>query len=84
MSALSNFEKYLKIISHPDKMIPLTKLEFLNPNDTVAYAVDGTYKRIMDSVGLLLCDLRTWMVHLIMPLINCGLDGVYGCQKAYC
>ncbi len=45
MSALSNFEKYLKIISHPDKMIPLTKLEFLNPNDTVAYAVDGTYKR---------------------------------------
>ena len=26
-------------------MVPLTKLEFLNPDDTVAYALDGNYKR---------------------------------------
>ena len=36
---------YLKIIADPDRMVPLTKLEFLNPNDTVAYALDGNYKR---------------------------------------
>lgn len=36
---------YLKIVADPDRMIPLTKLEFLNPDDTVAYAVDGNYKR---------------------------------------
>lgn len=36
---------YLKIVSDPDRMIPLTKLEFLNTDDTVAYALDGNYKR---------------------------------------
>ena len=36
---------YLKIVANPDRMIPLTKLEFLNSDDTVAYAVDGNYKR---------------------------------------
>lgn len=36
---------YLKIVADPDRMVPLTKLEFLNPDDTVAYALDGTYKR---------------------------------------
>ena len=37
--------EYLKIVSDPDRMVPLTKLEFLNSDDTVAYAVDGNYKR---------------------------------------
>lgn len=36
---------YLKIVADPDRMVPLTKLEFLNADDTVAYAVDGNYKR---------------------------------------
>lgn len=36
---------YLKIVANPDRMVPLTKLEFLNPDDTVAYALDGNYKR---------------------------------------
>lgn len=36
---------YLKIVANPDLMVPLTKLEFLNPDDTVAYALDGNYKR---------------------------------------
>ncbi len=36
---------YLKIVADPDRMVPLTKLEFLNPNDTVAYVIDGNYKR---------------------------------------
>lgn len=39
------FFDYLKIVADPDRMFPLTKLEFLNPDDTVAYALDGTYKR---------------------------------------
>lgn len=36
---------YLNIVANPDKMQPLTKIEFLNPDDTVAFALDGTYKR---------------------------------------
>ena len=39
------YKDYLKIVANPDRMVPLTKLEFLNPDDTVAYAVDGNYKR---------------------------------------
>ncbi len=33
------------IVADPDRMVPLTKLEFLNPDGSVAYALDGTYKR---------------------------------------
>ena len=36
---------YLNIIADPDRMVPLTKLEFLNADDTVAYVLDGKYKR---------------------------------------
>lgn len=39
------YQEYLRIISNPDFMRPLTKIEFLNPDNTVAYALDGTYKR---------------------------------------
>lgn len=39
------YKDYLKIVADPDRMVPLTKLEFLNPDDTVAYALDGNYKR---------------------------------------
>ncbi len=39
------YKDYLKIVADPDRMVPLTKLEFLNADDTVAYAVDGNYKR---------------------------------------
>lgn len=36
---------YLNIVADPDRMVPLTKLEFLNPDNSVAYALDGNYKR---------------------------------------
>lgn len=39
------FQEYLRIVANPDFMKPLTKIEFLNPDNTVAYALDGTYKR---------------------------------------
>ena len=45
MTESERYLDYLNIIANPDKMVPLTKLEFLNPNDTVAYALDGNYKR---------------------------------------
>ncbi len=39
------YQEYLRIVANPDFMKPLTKIEFLNPDNTVAYALDGTYKR---------------------------------------
>ena len=36
---------YLKIVANPDRMVTLTKIEFLNPDDSVAYVLDGNYKR---------------------------------------
>lgn len=45
MTETQKYQEYLRIIANPDFMIPLTKIEFLNPDNTVAYAVDGTYKR---------------------------------------
>ncbi len=45
MTEAEKYKEYLRIISNPDFMIPLTKIEFLNPDNTVAYALDGTYKR---------------------------------------
>lgn len=45
MTETEKYKEYLRIISNPDFMRPLTKIEFLNPDDTVAYALDGTYKR---------------------------------------
>lgn len=39
------YQEYLKIVANPDFMRPLSKIEFLNPDNTVAYAVNGTYKR---------------------------------------
>ncbi len=45
MTEAQKYQEYLRIISNPDFMRPLTKIEFLNPDNTVAYAVDGTYKR---------------------------------------
>lgn len=41
----NKFVEYLNIVANPDKMRIITKIEFLNPGDTVAYALDGTYKR---------------------------------------
>lgn len=41
----NKFVEYLNIVANPDKMRIITKIEFLNPDDTVAYALDGTYKR---------------------------------------
>ena len=45
MTTAQRFQDYLRIIANPDKMQVITKIEFLNPDDTVAYALDGTYKR---------------------------------------
>ncbi|MCH5315498.1 MAG: hypothetical protein J1E81_06260 [Eubacterium sp.] len=45
MTPAQRFQDYLRIIANPDKMQVITKIEFLNPDDTVAYALDGTYKR---------------------------------------
>lgn len=45
MTEQEKYKDYLRIVADPDKMQPLSKIEFLNPDNTVAYAVDGTYKR---------------------------------------
>ena len=45
LSPQDQYKDYLKIVADPDRMVPLTKLEFLNADDTVAYALDGNYKR---------------------------------------
>lgn len=45
MTESQKYQEYLRIISNPDFMRPLTKIEFLNPDNTVAYALDGKYKR---------------------------------------
>lgn len=45
MTESQKYQEYLRIISNPDFMRPLTKIEFLNPDNTVAYDLDGTYKR---------------------------------------
>ena len=44
MAIQSPYLQYLQKIANPDTCRYLTKLEFLNPDDTVAYALDGTYK----------------------------------------
>lgn len=41
----SEYLQYLKKIADPDTCRYITKLEFLNPDDSVAYALDGNYKR---------------------------------------
>ena len=45
MTEAQKYQEYLRIISNPDFMRPLTKIEFLNPDHTVTYALGGTYKR---------------------------------------
>lgn len=45
MTEQEKYKEYLRIVADPDKMQPISKIEFLNPDNTVAYAVDGTYKR---------------------------------------
>ncbi len=41
----TRFQEYLSIVANPDTMRVVTKIEFLNPDDSVAYALDGVYKR---------------------------------------
>ena len=38
-------QQYREIISNPDKIEKLAKLEFLNDDNTIAFVVDNTYKR---------------------------------------
>lgn len=45
MTEADKYKEYLHIIANPDFMHPVSKIEFLNPDNTVAYALDGTYKR---------------------------------------
>lgn len=39
------YQQYLEEIQYPDQCQKITKLEFLNADNSVAYALDGTYKK---------------------------------------
>ena len=45
MPTAAQYQEYLQIIANPDGMDKLAKLEFLNPDGTVAFALDNSYKR---------------------------------------
>lgn len=45
MATAQQFQEYLRLIENPDRCIPIRKLEFLNPDGTVSYAIDNNYKK---------------------------------------
>ena len=45
MPTSAQYQEYLSIISAPDKIIKIAKLEFLNPDGTTAFVIDNNYKR---------------------------------------
>lgn len=45
MATLAPYQQYLREVEYPERYTKLTKLEFLNPDNSVAYALDNTYKR---------------------------------------
>lgn len=45
MATLTPYQQYLQEVEYPERYKKLTKLEFLNPDNTVAFALDNNYKR---------------------------------------
>lgn len=45
MPTAQQYQEYLKIISNPDKIVKLAKLEFLNDDGTTAFVIDNDYHR---------------------------------------
>lgn len=51
MPTSSQYQEYLKIIANPDKIEKLARLDFLNPDGTVAFVLDNQYKPLYQSDG---------------------------------
>lgn len=45
MPSAKEYLEYLKIISEPDKIVKLARLDFLNADGTVAFSLDNNYKK---------------------------------------
>lgn len=45
MPTSAQYQEYLQIVSNPDKINKIAKLEFLNPDGTTAFVIDNNYKR---------------------------------------
>ena len=45
MPTNTRFQQYIAIVAQPDKLNKICKLEFLNDDGTVAFAIDNTYRR---------------------------------------
>ena len=45
MATLTPYQQYLREVEYPERYKKLTKLEFLNPDNTVAFALDNNFKR---------------------------------------
>ncbi|MCM1297258.1 MAG: hypothetical protein NC311_17090 [Muribaculaceae bacterium] len=45
MAILTPYQQYLQEIEYPERCTKLVKMEFLNPDNSVAYALDNNYKR---------------------------------------
>ena len=45
MPNAQQYQQYLKIISNPDKMTKLVRLDFLNDDGSVAFSVDNNERR---------------------------------------
>ena len=45
MATAEQYKEYLEQIANPDSCTKIARLEFLNPDNTVAYALDNNYKR---------------------------------------
>ena len=45
MPTAQQYQEYLKIISNPDKIVKLAKLEFLNDDGTTAFVIDNNNHR---------------------------------------
>ena len=45
MPTSAQYQEYLQIVSNPDKINKIAKLEFLNPDGTIAFVIDNNYKR---------------------------------------
>ena len=45
MPTNTRFQQYIAIAAQPDKLNKICKLEFLNDDGTVAFAIDNTYRR---------------------------------------
>lgn len=51
MPTSSQFQEYQKIIANPDKIEKLARLDFLNPDGSVAFVLDNQYKPLHSKDG---------------------------------